>query len=45
MEYLYEELYRLCGKSAHVTDPNEKLEIEYEIENVRQAIEEGAWVE
>lgn len=45
MEELYAELYRLCGKSSRATDPNEKLEIEYEIENVRQAIEEGAWVE
>ena len=45
MEELYAELYRLCGKVSHVTDPNEKWELECEIENVHQQIVEGAWAE
>ena len=40
MEYLYEELRRLRCKLLSVKDPNARLEIEYEIANIKQEIEE-----
>lgn len=40
MEYLYDELYKLCGRLSHEKDPNKRWEIECEIENVRQQIAE-----
>ena len=45
MEELYHELYSLCGKLGQTSDPNKKWELELEIENVRDQIVEGAWVE
>ena len=45
MEELYRELYSLCGKLVRTSDPNKKWELELEIENVRDQIVEGAWVE
>ena len=45
MEELYHELYSLCGKLGRTSDPNKKWELELEIENVRDQIVEGAWVE
>lgn len=45
MEELYTELYSLCGKISHETDPNKVWELELEIENVHQQIMEGAWTE
>ena len=45
MEELYRELYSLCGKLGQTSDPNKKWELELEIENVRDQIVEGAWVE
>ena len=45
MEELYRELYSLCGKLGQTSDTNKKWELELEIENVRQQIMEGAWVE